>query len=468
MAQTTLTAAVDQAVRQSPDVSIDAHQRLSVDKALQGAYSGFLPRVDVGWGVGKEKASNASSRNNSPVPTHEHYWTRQEASITASQMIFDSFATMNEVARNKARVESAAHRVAGTSEQVALKAIEYYLDVLRLRETVRLTKENLASHEKTYDQIKLRAESGVGRKADQDQSQARLALSKANLVAAEANLRDAEINYARYVGKSPDNLIKPEGPKQELMPKSAGETLEIGKSSHPLLKVAEADIKAAEAQHNAAKSALGPRVDIEAGANDIDNASGVPGHTDDRYVMLRMRWNLFRGGADIARVGETKQLSYQAMEIRNRTLRQLDQSANLSWNAYASVRDRLPNLKQHMESSLQTRDAYVQQFSIGQRTLIDLLDTENEYYTSSVEYNNAQFLELFARYRLMADMGRLLESVNVQSRDESLLAKREPAPAKQAEAAAPAASPASAEAAKPTPVATPAIEDAKPAETPKQ
>ncbi len=423
-AQTTLTAAVEKAVRQSPDVAVDAQRRLSVDEALRGAKGGYLPRVDAGLGIGKEKAANRTSVG---FGTHEDYWNRREASITASQMIFDSFATANEVARNKARVESSAHRVAGTAEQIALKTVEAYLDVLRLQETVRLTKDNLASHEKTYDQIKLRADSGVGRKADQDQAQARLALAKSNLVSAEANLRDAEINYMRYTGVSPDKLVKPEGPKSDLMPKSAAGAFDLAKNGNPLLKVAFADIDAANAQHNAAKSAMGPRVDIEAGASDLDNASGVPGHTDDRYLMLRMKWNIFRGGSDIARVAETKALSYEATEIKNRTLRQLDQSVNLSWNAYTSVQARLPNLRQHAESSLQTRDAYVQQFSIGQRTLVDLLDTENEYYTSSVEYNNAQFLELFARYRLMSDMGRLLESLNVQKREESILADASPA-----------------------------------------
>ncbi len=417
-AQTSITAAVDQAVKKSPDVGIDAIHRLSVNEALRGARGGYLPRVDAGLGVGREYADNSTSR---AQPGGPNWMTRREASITASQMIFDSFATAHEVERNKARVESSAHRVAGTSDQIALKTVEAYLDVLRLRETVRLTKDNLASHEKTYDQIKLRAESGVGRKADQDQAQARLALAKANLVSSEANLRDAEINYARYTGMAPDKLVKPEGPKPELMPKSAAYAFDAAKNANPLLKLAKSDIEAANAQHRAAKSALGPRVDLEAGINNLENSAGVPGSNDTKYVMLRMRWNLLRGGADDARIGETKELANEATEVKSRTMRQLDQSVNLSWNAYTSVQARLPNLKQHAESSLLTRDAYVQQFSIGQRTLVDLLDTENEYYQSSVEYNNAQYLELFSRYRLMADMGILLESLNVKHREESLL-----------------------------------------------
>ncbi|NLV87565.1 MAG: TolC family protein, partial [Clostridiales bacterium] len=211
-----------------------------------------------------------------------------------------------------------------------------------------------------------------------------------------------------------DDLFQPELPIDALMPTSLENAMEVARDNNPLLKQAKADVEAANAQYHAAKSPFGPRLDVEGGMTDYDNTAGVEGPSDDRYIMLRMRWNIFRGGADMARLGETKQLSYEAMEINKRTLMQLDQSTALSWNTLVSVRERLPNLKQHVDSALATRDAYTLQFSIGQRTLIDLLDTENEYYTSTVEYVNGQYLELFAGYRLMADMGRLLHSLGVQ------------------------------------------------------
>ena len=102
-----------------------------------------------------------------------------------------------------------------------------------------------------------------------------------------------------------------------------------------------------------------------------------------------------------------------------RTQMQLDESTSYSWNTYQSAKSRLPNLRDHADSSRSTRDAYSKQFVIGQRTLIDLLDTENEYYTSTVEYTNGLYLELFARYRLMADEGLLLSSLGVNPPEEA-------------------------------------------------
>lgn len=409
LAQTTLSAAVDHTIKTNPDIATDARHRRSVDEALIGAYSGYLPSADVGWGYGSEKAKNSN--------THyrwSDYLHRKEKSLTVQWNIFQTFGTYFEVERNKARMQSAAYKTAGTSEQIALRVVEAYLDVLRMRETVLLTKQNLDNHQKTYDQIHMRAASGVGRRSDLDQAEARLALAKSNLVSSEANLRDVEIAYQRYTGTHPDDLFQPELPMDALMPTSLENAMEVARDNNPLLKQAKADVEAANAQYHAAKSPFGPRLDVEGGMTDYDNTGGVEGPSDDRYIMLRMRWNIFRGGADMARLGETKQLSYEAMEINKRTLMQLDQSTALSWNTLVSVRERLPSLKQHVDSALATRDAYTLQFSIGQRTLIDLLDTENEYYTATVEYVNGQYLELFAGYRLMADMGRLLHSLGVQ------------------------------------------------------
>ncbi len=137
----------------------------------------------------------------------------------------------------------------------------------------------------------------------------------------------------------------------------------------------------------------------------------------------------------------------EASEIMNRTRRQVEESTRLSWNSLLTSSDRLPKLKAHSDATEQTRDAYAKQFNIGQRTLLDLLDSENELYTARSNYIDGQYVEMFARYRLLADRGKLVESLGVAPREEAMVvmangapaASAEPAPA---ETAAPAAEPA--------------------------
>jgi adhesin transport system outer membrane protein len=100
----------------------------------------------------------------------------------------------------------------------------------------------------------------------------------------------------------------------------------------------------------------------------------------------------------------------------------------LAWNSVDNLSHQLPILKQRMESAEQTRSAYQQQFTLGQRTLLDLLDTENEVLTASSDYTNAYYDHLYACYWLSETMGKLLEHLELEAPEEAIIiASPEPA-----------------------------------------
>ncbi len=327
-------------------------------------------------------------------------------------MLFDGMATKNEVRRHTARTDSRAYSVTSAAENTALEAVDTYLDVVRRQKLVDLASTNLEAHERTHDQIKLRSDRGVGRKADLDQSQGRVALAQANLVAEQSNLRDAETNYLRVVGITANALSDPQSP-QSLLPSTVDDAIDQAINNHPTLKSAQADVESANAQHDTAHSPFLPRVDFELGTTANNNVDGISGHNNDTTAMFRLRYNLLNGGKDKARRQETAHLINQAAEIRNNTRRQVEQSVRLSWNALQTVNNQIGYFKQHVDSSERSRDAYQQQFSLGQRTLLDLLDSENEVFVSRTSYVNAQYDQLFAMYRILNSMGALLEGVDV-------------------------------------------------------
>jgi adhesin transport system outer membrane protein len=423
---------VQQTVLTNPDVMFDANQRLANEQAVNVARGGFLPKADLFGGYGREASRNRTTRQDRTIefqrnggvgqaPNAEDwlYLNRYERQATLTQMLFDGFGVSSEVDRNKARVESAAYRTAGTADVLGLKAIETYMNVLRNQELVKLSQDNLDFHLKTQDQIKVRSGGGVGRKSDQEQVDARVGLAKANLVAAQSNLRDAEIQFLRVVGAKPATLTAPNPPGPDVMPKSEDDAVRIAIENHPYLKSAVADLKATEFQQQAAKSTLYPRLDAEFGYGLNDNLDGAAGQSDDKYAMLRVRWNIFRGMSDMARIKETGYFKVQAQEVRNRTQRQVDEAARLSWNALVSARERLPDLRVHADKSRETRDSYAQQFNLGQRTLLDLLDSENELYRARENLKTAEYLEVFARYRLLQDTSTLLTHLEVTPPEEA-------------------------------------------------
>ncbi len=418
----TLEEAVKRTLDTNPDVLIDASRRQSTEQGLKQAQAGYWPKLDIAYGRGRQRVDNLSTVQTYGGPLGQ---IRYDRSATLTQMLFDGLATPYEVERNEARLDAAAHRVASTSEQIALRAVEAYLEVLRNQEIIGLTQDNLAVHQRTYDQIRLRASSGVGRKADQDQIEARLALAKSNLTAAEANLKVAEINYRLLVGATPGTLTPPKAPDAKLIPATPEAALPVALAQSRLLKSARADIEAAQAQQKAARSPLLPRLDLELSVSKNSLVSPVDIQPDaNRSAMLRLRYNLFKGNADVARIAETGYQRVEAEEVARRTERQIEQSLRLSWNAYFSAQERLPFLTKHAESSALTRDAYSKQFSLGQRTLLDLLDTENEAFSASSNLLNGRYVELFSRYRVLADLGMLLDAIGVANREEAVARER--------------------------------------------
>src|SRR5579872_370543 len=205
------------------------------------------------------------------TPNDDATLWRGEAGIALNQMLFDGLGTLNEVSRNKQKVNSAAYKVVGTAQDIALRATEVYIEVLRQEKFVELSRKNLEVHDSVFGMIKKRTDTGIGRKADTIQADGRLALARSNLAADEANLIDAKANYFRVIGQMPDNLTMPSIPPQVHMPRNEKEAVAWAVANHPTLRSAIADLEAARFQHRASYAANFPRVDLQLSANENHN-----------------------------------------------------------------------------------------------------------------------------------------------------------------------------------------------------
>ena len=406
----TLPEAMQKAMEVHPEVQAGVNARIAQDYAVRAAKGGYLPRVDVTAGYGRAGSDTPTTR----AQNNGNHWetlNRGESAIRLRQMLFDGFATSNEVGRQQATANSRAYSLLNTSERTALTVAQVYIDVLTQREMVRLAQENLKSHERIYDQIKLRTSRGVGRMADMDQADARLAQAQNNLITEQTNLADAQTNYLSAIGQLPDQLEKPA--PFALMPADLQEARQQMIENSPVLRSAESDIAAAEKQYAAAKSTFSPRFDLDLGRNADNNVGGDEGHNNGWEAMVRMQFNLYAGGSNKADLSSKSYLASQALDIRNNALRQLNEELGLAWNALNNANAQVPIAQQYVDHSTSVRTAYQRQFSLGERTLLDLLDSENELFTASRRLAEIKNIQLFTQYRIKATMGELLKSQGV-------------------------------------------------------
>ncbi|TVT46516.1 MAG: TolC family outer membrane protein [Denitromonas halophila] len=422
-----LREAVQRAVVSNPEVQARWHAYLAAEEEQDVARGGYFPRVDLTASIGRERQSD-------PGIADRNY-SRRGATLSLNQMVYDGFATQSEVARLGHAKLTRYFEILDASESVAGETVRAYADVLRYRDLVQLAQENFLRHKEVFDQIEERASAGVGRRVDLEQAGGRLALAESNLLTEASNLHDVSSRYQRLVGELPGDALQPIGRLAEQLPPSVADALRLAYEGHPAFHAAVESVRAATEEAKGKEAAYQPRVDLRARQSVDYNTDGDVGRHGDSVVELVMNFNLFNGGSDRAAVRQFAQRLNQAKDLRDKSCRDIRQTLSIAYNDVQRLAEQLKYLNQHQLSISKAREAYRKQFDIGQRTLLDLLDTENEYFQARRAYVNGDYDHKVAEARTLGGMGKLLPSLQVAREDLPALSDL----AKDREAVAPSA-----------------------------
>lgn len=406
----TLKEAVEITLRTNPDIIASKYNVDAAAQLRRQAQGGLYPSVDLVLAGGRENSNNVTNR---ATGSDDLRLTRKERSLRLTQLLYDGFSTTSLIDQQTALTDAAVARLTGTQESVSLRAIQVYLEVLRRESVVELTKVNLAHHDNTLSKIQERFDNGIGTKVDVVQTQGRQAQSKSNVLLAQRDARNGVAEFYRVVGENPNNLTKP----AEIagIPTTLEQAIEVAMLNNPNLVAAKSELDAAVAGHKQARSAYHPRFDLELGATRNDDNDGTPGANDDETVVVRMSYNLYRGGADKARINEAQAREFAARETVRSVQRSVAEDVTLVWNELDDILVRLQYLEAHVKATEEVLEVYNQQLSLGKRTLLDLLDVQNELLRANVAYLTGQYTAILARYRVLASTGRLLDTMVIDA-----------------------------------------------------
>jgi adhesin transport system outer membrane protein len=427
----TLQDTIRATIANNPELGVVKADRHAVDQELRQARGGYLPSVDARGMFGPAYTKNDTTRSESNGASGT--WNRSEAQIKLSQMLWDGHAVQSEVERQSARANSATYRVEESAEFLALGATEAHLEVLRHQEILRLNEANLEAHRRILRQVEELERGGGGDIADVQQTLSRLAEAEASLARARGALADAAASYQQIVGEPPQRLTLDPLPAADL-PAAADAAALAASVESPTVRIAASDVDVAAAELRGTRANYYPRFDLEltgAAGNDL---AGQDDSSYDASALLVLRYNLFRGGADIAREREAFHRVNEARSALEQARRRAEEEARLSFSALETAQARTVALRAKAEAQRRTRDAYAQQFEVGQRDLLDVLDAENELFLARVGLVTAEYTERFAVYRLLAVVGDLLAAVDVQGPREQTTIHRTPADVQSREA----------------------------------
>jgi adhesin transport system outer membrane protein len=375
------------------------------------ARAGFGPRVDLSGRAGYGVISDSSSR---ALDHDRQMWSSVGYSATLVQPIWDGFAARSRVRSAKSTLESVKHRVFDTATSLSLDGIIAHIDLLRRRTIYDLAEKNVNQHKSVLAMAQERANLGADTAADVSQAQSRLARALSSLSDAKASLHVAEETYARLTGLSSTGALQ-----HVTMPPQIFENPEsvflLAEQGNPKLAAYLQDIRALVGDKELAESAFYPTFNIEAGPNYSNRGIW---DENERWVFSfdvlgTVRWNIFNSGADwaerkaaLARIRQSRQVMYNFID-------ELRLDIDSTWINYIAAQEQYKHYTKAIEYNLFTRKAYQEQFQLGRRTLLDVLDAESELFNSSTQAETSRGNILVGAYRLSALTGNLLQQMSI-------------------------------------------------------
>jgi len=399
--------AVSQAINTHPAVQAQWHALLGATARQDAERGPGRPQVDLSASVGRE----SQTRPGSSTGTYTH----TNGTLSVSQLLFDGGAVSAAVRQAGHDKLSRFYRLLDGTESMAFDAAVAYAELARANELVELAKRNYVEHKLIHTQLTERESGGVTRRSDVEQALGRLALAESNLAEElSAHHRAAQV-YLQVMGVLPPAQLAALPRQLDLpgTPTDAVAAVSQALRQSPRMWTSVEAVRAGRAALDSYRSENAPRVDVRASQSLDRNLDGVRGRSRDAVIELLVRFNLYRGGAYDARVEQAAQALNEAMDRQESTCRDLRQTLTVALNQVNTQREQTLLLDQQRLAAEKVQAAYQQQFDIGQRTLLDLLDTHNEVFESSRAYTRARYAYFTAQARALATLGQLTSALGV-------------------------------------------------------
>ncbi len=394
----TLSEALDAALRNYPRLHLLEAQRLADEAPLEVEKARRRPQLSLDLRGGEERFTNAANAQATGQTGN--------ASLQGSQLLYDGGLSRNRISEARANLHSSAEALQDARQEVALELATAYVDNLKYGKLVTLAKQNVGLHRDVLSKIQRKYSAGAGPKGDVLLVKGRLALAQATLETRKRQLKEAQTALIRLTGGIPQQTAEPAFPHWA-MPISLDE---INFAQHPKVRAARSERSAALSRKQAAQSAFRPRLYfvIEGDAEESDRYKTLQ---EDAKALITLSYDLFDGGRRRAevrqRISEMQAADWRAQDA----LLEIEARFANAWNELVSIEERIHLLNTQRNALETVVDAYYEQFELGKRPLINLLDVEKELFSARSSAQEERYNRLQAAYRVLAATGQLIPAL---------------------------------------------------------
>lgn len=395
----TLNQTLEAAYEHNPRIKAQRQALEGTNEAVPQAFAGFLPKANANYNNGEQR-----NRFNAPKWGTSHSETRE---LTVEQPLFRAGGTLSQYASAKEQVMAAREQLRSVEQEVFVDTVSSYMDVLTAREVLILSRDNVNVLKKQLQSSKDRFKVGEVTRTDVAQSEARVARAESDAIQAQGNVDSAIAAFERVAGFKPAGELTFPSDLPEA-PKNLDEAVEMAKAESPGILFATYRKNASQEDLWTQKAALLPSVSLQGSMRRADGA-GVTGKDefDTDQLLIATKIPLYQGGGEYARVRESKARTRQRdEELRNANDAAREQVTK-AWENLNTTISKIKSQEEQVKAAQVALDGVREEHQYGTRTVLDVLDAEQELFTSRVGLANAKKDRIVAHYTLVQQVGRL-------------------------------------------------------------
>lgn len=392
-------AALSHVYATQPQLKAQREAQKALDETVAQAISGFRPEIIAGYDVSRDRTTGDDDR--------WEYENSHQKTLTVEQPLFSGGGTFANFQTARERIRAGRAQLTAVEQQVLFAAVVAYTDVVEKQSVLEVNQNNVDVLRKQLEATQARYEVGELTRTDVAQSQARLAIAMTGERQALGDLESSRATFRRVVGyDAPQQVALPPEP-ESLLPQHVEQAVEWSQVNEPTLLAARYLEEAADSAINQQVSTLLPSASVQATASrGNDPIPGLGrGHNDS--LRLNISIPLYQSGAEWSRLREARYLAQQAKFTMFDTRDSVVENATRAWQDYQTAKAVIASNEEAVKAAEEALEGIHQEALYGTRTILDLLDTEQEVFNAQLELVRARVAEKQQAYRLLAAVGRL-------------------------------------------------------------
>jgi TolC family type I secretion outer membrane protein len=402
----TLQEALASAYRTNPNLKAARRALGATNEAVPQARSGWRPSVQVRGQAGRQRTD---TQVDDPGPFQRsgvNYTSPLSSSLEVRQPLYRGGSTIAGIDRAEFQVKAERARLRATEQDILFRAAQAYMDVWRDQAVLRLNENNVEVLRRQLQATEDRFEVGEVTRTDVAQAESRLARAIADRTDAEGQLNASRATYKEVIGGMPENIEQPPSPDQ-LLPANLDSAVAQARADNPDVEAAEFTYRARREETREVAGQLLPRADLvgELAYTEDQQQEGVS--TESAEIRAEVTIPLYQQGQVFSQVRQVKQRANEARLNLRAARNTAEENAVSAWESLQAARAQIESLEEQVRAADIALEGVRQENQVGARTVLDVLDAEQELLNAQVSLVRAQRNEVVAAYNVLQAVGKL-------------------------------------------------------------